>query len=407
MQSPRGQEETDTLELFIGCEDLVTDREKTYDSFCVLMVQRSEGAPFEELQRTETISGYGKAHPQYCTSFEVTYPRPPAPDTTPAPPYFSPMLRFDVYERKTHDTERLRDHAYKATARARVADILAARGLQLSLLLHHPYESRQTGTLFIAGEPVDKSNPENESVIQFDVLISTLKKKSWAKNKKHGLSQRYEICRAHRHRDKNGSTVWLPVYRSDRMTPKPHATYLEFSTASITNRQLCNSDEERNMRLVIFGKRRPPPQLASSPPSIHSVVTSSVADRREQEAIIALADFTLRFVCEIDPTEEVLALERPDIEQEIGSVAILKAEPTDYGSHFCFRVNHEHTAKYISSAGADDKKGSGKKLKIMRLVNKKSPTAISNQSTGPATASLASGLFGSDTFDSDGSVDNE
>lgn len=374
-----------TIELFIGCRNLVHVSEKAYDAFVVLMIKRTPNGKYEELQRSETLCH--NAHPQFCTSFEVDYD---------ASSEYSPMLRFDVYERMTVDTERLRDHNHRGTTCASIETLMTARRNQLELLLHHPWDPRNAGTISIAAEEVDKQHPENASVVQVDVSVSVLRRRDWNKTL---VSQRYELCRAHQHDDETGRTVWLPVYRSDRVAKqRDSATLIEFSTASITYRHLCNADEERDMRLAFYGV----PQAIVKHPSV-VVGNIAASHNKKGESLLAYADFTLRFICEIDPTEEVLGLEKDGIVDNIGNVSILRAEPTDFGSHFSLQVNFDHTDKY-TSASSDEKKGSTKRLTMLKMVHRKS-LAAGGRSDAKVMSSLSivKGLFSENSLESDNS----
>lgn len=374
-------EETQTVELFLQCHNLVSARgEKPSEVFAVVMQKSPRDAMFQEIGRTETISNTSSPH--FCTSLEISYEKDPDP---------SYVLRLDVYERKTLHTERLKDHEHSGTTLTTVANLLQARGQQLTLLLHHPHAPRDTGTVTILFDLVDTTNTENKSIVQLDVATSVLRRRDWNKTL---LSQRYELCRAHRYEDEDGRTVWLPVYRSDRIgrqQPRDtnNASFWEFSTASTCYRHLCNADEEREMRLTIY--------------AVPLGITKPGA--KKKETLLAKAVFTLRFVCEIDPTEEVLSLERCDCDSEddIGNVSIVKAEPTDYGSQFSFRVNFDHTDKYMSAA-SDEKVAVPKKLKRLKFVKRKS-LSPNKQITSLSNLSLMDGLFQSEDDKEDESND--
>lgn len=366
-------EEIQTVELFLHCDHLIGARdEKPFDVFAVVMLKSHDEPAFHEIGRTETLSN--TSCPRFCTSLEV--PFEPHLDS-------SCVLRLDVYERKTLHTERLKDHEHRGTTLTTVANLLQARGQQLTLLLHHPHHPHDTGTVTVLVEYVDTANAENKSIVQFDVATSVLRRRDWNKTL---LSQRYELCRAHRYDDEDGRTVWLPVYRSDRIGRQQlrdmgNASFWDFSTASTSYRHLCNADEEREMRLTVY--------------AVPLGITKPGAKKRE--VLLAKAIFTLRFVCEIDPTEEVLSLERYDGngEDDIGNVSIVKAEPTDYGSQFSFRINFDHTEKYTSGA-SDEKAIVPKKLKRLKFVKRKSPAPNRHDVTSLSKLSLMDGLFQSD-----------
>lgn len=362
----------ETIELFVQCDGLGKARdEKPFDVFAVVMKKFPEDESFSEIGRTETMSC--TSCPRFCTSLEVSYDEEYVG---------SSMLRLDVYERKTVHTERLRDHDHRGTTLMTIADLLKAKSNQLTLLLHHPHDPRDTGTATILVEHTDKESEENKSIVQLDVMTSVLRRRDWNKTVLH---QRYELCRAHRYENEDGRTVWLPVYRSDRIgrqqRDSSNVNFWEFSTASLTYRHLCNGDEEREMRLTLY---------AMTP----GIVKSGC---KKRETLLAKTIFTVRFVCEIDPTEEVLSLERCDKggEEDVGNVSIVKAEPTDFGSHFSFKVNFEHTEKY-TSGGCDEKKGVGIKVKRLKFVRKKGGSSVAHDVTSLSRLSLMDGLFQSE-----------
>lgn len=363
------------IELFIWCRDLTKADEKPFDTFAVVMIQKSPNVAFEELQRSETVSN--TPNPQFCTSFEISY----SSEAT-----SSPMLRLDIYRRKTLDTERLRDHEHRGTVSTSIGDLLNAKGNQLSSLLQNPNESDDGGYVTIAAENVDITNSQNSSFVQIDVSSSVLRKRDWNKTI---LCQRYTLCRAHKFNDENGNIAWLPIYRSDRMTKQRDLNAnVEFSTASINYRHLCNGDEERAIRLKIYAM----PQVNNKPGG------------KKQEIELAHTTFTLNFVCEIDPLMEDLGLEKDGHTGGIGTVSIVKAEPTDFGGYFSFQVNYKDTAKY-ANAGNFRKKISVVKLKPLNLVRKKGPKSAS-RSEGNKVSVLddVNGLFSNE---SSGSEENE
>lgn len=310
------------LELFIGCSALLGCCDSTLTSFAVIFLRIEEGGDFREVSRTETVCN--SASPQFCSSSEIDFPENSIEHSN---------VRIDLYERKTVESERLRDHNFIGKVTIPVDTILTSHGNHLTTQISHPSESKKVGVLTLSAEEVDTSNPENETEIQLDVSAALLRKKDWNRTI---LGQRYELSRAHKHDDIDGHTVWLPVYKSDRMSKQRDSNaILEFSSACLKYRHVCNGDDERRMRIAVYaapcGTKKTAPEL-----------------------FIGLVEFTLRDLCEIDPTEEVLQLERETAEvNDIGNMSILKAEPTDFGSHFSLQLNYESTSKYASAVCHD------------------------------------------------------
>lgn len=338
------------IELFVGCR-IGTCSDKGMNCFAVVLRQECEEEAFEEIGRSETICNSWS--PQFCTSFEAKYAPTHANET---------MIRIEVYERLTETTERLKDHDYIGKATFSIEEVLAGSGNHVTTQLSHPSEERKVGIVTLSAEEIDVGNDENESDVQLDIKAGILRKRDWNKTL---LSQRYEVRRAHKHEDGDGHTVWLPIYKSDRVSKQRDSNdTIEFSSASVKYRHLCNGDDERRIRLVLFGL----------PQSTKRTVSSEVH--------IGTVDFSLRDICEIDPTEEVLQLERGGDEvEDIGHMTIVKAEPTDFGSHFSMQVNYEDTSRYSCMGGAG--KGLKKKYKLSM------PRRLSVTSKDRATKSMS------------------
>ena len=325
------------LELFLGCSGLSGG--KGLNSFAVVNIKRHGEEQFREMARTETICNSSK--PQYCTSIEVKYTRELTEKT---------LLRIDIYERKTVETEKLSDHMYIAKATRSISDILLATGQHLTVQMSHPFKQEKLGVITISAEEIDLTNDENNSDVHLDVSATILRKRDWNKTI---LSQRYEIQRSHSDFDGDGHTIWLPIYRSDRIT-KQHNNHneIEFSGASLKYRHLCNGDEERRIRLLVF-------------------IKAETVKKSAGECLLGICEFSIRDICELDPTEEVLQLEsqRKGEYVEIGTVAILKAEPTDFGSRFSLQINHEGSEKYF--AGSEERKGPNSRKGFLKIMNRR------------------------------------
>lgn len=356
------------LEIFVGCRALYGEAERDgINSFAVLWVKQADSVDFQELARTETICN--SAAPQYCTSFELSY-RDELASTT--------MLRVDIYGRKTEDTERLSDHEHFAKATMSLRDVLSSTGHHRVTQLSHPSREEKMGILTVSAEKIDVTNGENNSDVHLDVAATILRKRDWNKTI---LCQRYEIQRSHAHDDCDGHTVWLPIYRSDRISKqRKSSTSIEFSGAFIKYRHLCNGDEERRIRLLVY-------------------IKPEAGKKTYSEALLGTCEFSIRDICELDPTEEVLQLERAsNVEiEEIGSVAILKAEPTDFGSHFSLRINHEGTDKY--SSGSEERKPSISRKKFMLALSTRDKQVNSKKSLVSDLDALFSNSFTSDKIE--------
>lgn len=434
------------IELFIGCDDLVQSGEKAYDAFCVVQMQRGgDAGQWDEVERTETI--YRNCNPRFCTSIEVQYSE-------------DANLRFEVYERKAEETEteRLKAHEYRGGARAQVSDLLLARGNQLRLLLHDGRGGGNgRGTVFVVAERIDVENKDNNTIVEIDIKVPVLKRKDREWNSKRNLiSQRFEIWRKGLHDDEHGHVLWLPIYRSDRVArQRDSATWIEFTSASLKYRHLCNGDEERLLRLVFYGvsQSASPMQAAEcadgtgsnginlglSPSQRLSMgggdvgLGGHITASNENEMMLAYTEISLRLMCEMDPTADMMPLER--IEDHIGpvnmgKVVMDKAEPTDFGSYFSMKVNYERGVNRICALGTGSGVGTGsgaikqggggsgngsggsaRKSRIKKMVQMtKKKHHSQHEATGGANALInvtaMNGLFSTDSIGSGDSEDD-
>lgn len=327
MLSSSSSKECRCLELFIACKGLLGSWDNHPNSFAVLLYRRAERSKFEEVGRTETI--FNSACPHYCTSLEVDYSEGGVD---------SAVLRIDYYERLTEESERLHDHQFLGNASVALRDILLAENNHYMAQISRPAELKQVGIIMLYAEDIDTSNPENESEIQLDVSAAIIRKKDWSKCV---LGQRYELSRAHKHDDSNGQTVWLPICKSDRISKQRDSNeVVEFSSMSLKYRHVCNGDDQRRMRI-----------------SVYAAHSSGTGKKGGGEFFIGMVEFTLRDICEIDPTREMLPLERDESDvEDLGVMTILKAEPTDFGSLFSVRLNYETADKYMSALCTNERK---------------------------------------------------
>lgn len=311
------------VELFIAARNISRHDEKAFDSFAVVSIKQSGDRKFQELDRTETLTAC--VSPEYCTSMILEYEELDMPWT---------QVCVDMYERKSSLSEKLENHLHRGTSQTTVAEILHAPSMQYSGQLYNPMNNDKVGILYVRAEQTGEGDQEIHSMVQLDVCVSLLRRRDWNKT---AMSQRYELCRMHRFADEDGEPVWLPIHRSDRMSRRRDSnTKIEFSSANVTMRHFCNGDEQRNMKLMFYAA---------------PLLLKQVGHRRVvgPELCVATAEFTMRSVCEMDPTEEVLQMENENGHEDVGYIVIDKAEPTDFGSHFSLMVKHETTERYVSS----------------------------------------------------------
>lgn len=342
-----------SLELFLGCSGLAVDETEDSNTFAVLLLKTEEAGPFNEISRTETLPN--ATAPQFCTSFEICLAEASIDEA---------CIRFDFYHRKTEESERVADHQLFGKVTVPLSSLLSAEGNHLATQISHPTEAKKVGVATISAEEIDVSNPEIGTEIQFDVSAAVLRKKDWNKTI---IAQRYELSRAHKHDDCDEHTVWLPICRSNRITKQRHCnTEIDFSSVALKYRHVCNGDDERRMRLSMF---------------------TSGTKKGSGERYIGFVDFTFRDICELDPTIESLQLEGSNEDDaELGRVSILRAEPTDFGSHFALKINHESTSKYNSSSNVESRppkktKGMSRRISSIRSMSKKSKTLASPATT--------------------------
>lgn len=347
------------LEFFIGCRSLGISSSKDIGTFVVVSTRDDDEREYKELGRTETVCSANTT--QYCTSFLIQY----AVESIP-----SFIVRFDIYARRSETTERLSDQEHLGKATVPLNNILLAPGNHYTGQIAGLTKGAKKGVLTISAEEVDMSNPEMNSTIELDMRAVVLRKRDW----QHTIiPQRYELRRAHRHDDVEGEPVWLPIHRSDRISKQRDSNlYVDFTRASFSHRHMCNGDDERQLRVV---------------------VSSGSAKRSSPDGDIGYVDLTLRDICEIDPTEEVFEIERDDMSQDLGHIKVLKADPTDYGSHFALLLNYTSCDRYTTPSGiADGAKAHKKPAKRKRRLAK-ARNSITRQISGFSETLSPSELF--------------
>lgn len=336
------------LECFLSCAGLgSTDihRKDGLSPFAVLYMKQNECDDFSEIFRTETRPN--TTSPAFCLSSEI---RCRAEDIS------TTYLRVEIYHRVREGEESLEINELFGVAIFPLKSVRDAEGMQFLSSLSHPTKERErVGIVQIKAEHLCLSATANE-LVEIDLMAAGLRRREWSQASKI-VPQSYEILRAHAYDDADGQVVWLPIYRSDRVSTYAKKTeHVDFSRATMTNRHLCNGDEERRIRIVL---------LAGNP-------DKKTGGRANDMGFI---DITLRDLCEVDPTEEVFEIENaPETEEsEVGSMSLLTGQPTDVGSHFVLQVNHASCFKYVSLSSPESKIRSsvGQQLKKRRNGLKK------------------------------------
>ncbi len=299
------QDTKNHIEMFIRCESLVLGSSRDSSVFVAVSTSEGVGKELEELIRTETIC-QGPS-PKFCTSFVVPYDNAEVSQHA---------VFFDVYIRKSVTSERLSDQEHIGHVAVPLKRVLTATGNHSVAHLVAP-SGDAAGRMTISAEPVDMRHPDARHTMELEVRAVALRKRDWART---FIPQRYELWRAHAHGDEQGATVWLPVHRSDRVSKTRDASqHIDFTTASLSYRHLCNGDDGRRLRLVL---------------------SSESAKTGTCDADIGFVDLTLRQLCEMDPAEDVFKIQREGVAQDVGHVRIMHAEPTDYGGSFSLLMNY-------------------------------------------------------------------
>lgn len=331
------------LECFLSCAGLGstdTHRKDGLRPFAVLYMKHTEDDVFSEIARTETRPN--TTSPSFCSSVEL---RCRAEDVA------TTSLRVEIYHRVREGEESLEINELFGLAIFPLKSVRDADGMHFLSSLSHPAKERErVGIVQIKAEHMCVSTTASE-LVEIDLMAVGLRRREWSQASKI-VPQSYEILRAHAYDDADGQVVWLPIYRSDRVSTYSKKTeHVDFSRATLTNRHLCNGDEERRIRIVL---------LAGAP--------DKKTGGRPYD--MGFVDITLRDLCEVDPTEEVFEIENaPESDEtEAGSMSLLTAQPTDVGSHFILQVNHASCKKYVSLSSPESKSRVrvGKQLKKRR-----------------------------------------
>lgn len=340
------------LECFMGCASLgSTDlpKKEAFCPFAVVYIQQEATDNFTEIARTETCSF--TSSPFWCTSFEVECK---------AQEIGIARLQIEIYHRVQDGVESLCDNELLGRAVVPVQQVTEAPGMHFLAPLSHPTREREkVGILQLHAEHVSQS-PNTTELVELDVLAAVLRRRDWA-NASKLVPQSFEILRAHEHDDNDGYVVWVPVHRSDRNAKHDKSSeYLEFSRATLTNRHLCNGDEERRIRIALQA--------------------GSVDKKTGRPFDMGFADITLRDLCEVDPTEEVFEIERADDggddQRNVGSLTLQVAQPTEVGSHFVLQINHASCSKYISTCASASATSGHSKHRMSAMLKHRSPRRL-------------------------------
>lgn len=323
------------LELFLSCTSIGGALLRgTISPFAVLSTQLAGSAALHEIGRTETCGATDC--PAWFTPFEVEFMSSEA-DTA--------SVTVEVYHRQQEGVESLSVHQLLGRARVRIENLLGAPGMHFLTPLANPLkEGEKAGILQVHAE--HRSTCRDE-IIELDFLATSLRKRDWGSK---NVAQSFEIFRAHAHDDASGHIVWLPVYRSCRLrqASKDNSQVLEFSRVTLSTKHFCNGDEERRIRIVLHGRLQ------------ESGVKKFNPHAKAIDVGLGYVDVTLRDMCEVSPTQELFEIEMDQEERgrDPGSLSLLKAEPTDVGSHFVLQINHADSRKLSSN-----RSGSARDLK--------------------------------------------
>jgi hypothetical protein len=289
---------------------------------------------------------------------------------------------IEVYQCAADSRSKLQSDVLVGRAVFQVSSLLDSPELHFTTDVLHPTKKEEvTGHLVLNCEAVLDPSQEEE-LVEFELGSSVLKRREWPK---HNLAQSFEILRAHVHDDVDNKCVWLPVYRSDRsIKQKAGATKVDFPRVTLTKRHICNGDEERRLRILL--------QIWDGSAKKGKWLKSKVA---------GYIDFTLRDLCEVDPTKDLFEIEADGTFVqggeclEIGFASIEKAEPTEVGSFFSLLVHYASTSKFDSSSADRVQAPSGKHSRAPRHTkqkNKHNYSSNSLQSPGASPNNLFSQL---------------
>ena len=347
------------IEAFLECRALFPEESKEIPTFIISSVKKDDSNHFLEISRTETV--YGTTSMHFSTSFVLDYLDVDRSHLT---------ILCQVHTGQVDDTESSCQTKLLGQAIFLLQEIIdAPRNQCIVPIVDLSKNGAECGALHIMAEHVDMSNPDMTSTIEIDVRTLVLKKKG------NPLPQRYELHRAHRGSNSKGQTVWLPIYKSNKeCSQRKSSIYFDFRRASVTYRHLCNGDEERKLRLLLF---------------------TELSKHSGHDGVLGFIEFTLRELCEIDPTEQVFQIEQDGTYVEsLGYVKVLQALPTDYGSHFAFLINHANCERFTAHGKEQNNTPIKLPTKLSRLFSRSSAaTSTSPNSFKPIEMSGAKCLF--------------
>jgi hypothetical protein len=309
--------------------------------FAVISYRKNVESKFEVRGRTEVVEGGTRLN--FCSSTLVTYD----PDEE-----YSSSVCVELYQSNDAGPGKSQSEALVGRVVSQMSLLLAASDMHFSANMMHPLRDTElVGELKVMFEYV--TGVQEEELVEIELAVSALKRREWPK---HNLGQSFEILRAHVHDDANNRFIWLPVFRSNRATiQKADMPTIMFPRVMLTKRHLCNGDEERRLRILLQVWDR------------SSKKSGSLRCRG-----LGYIDFTLRDLCEVDPTKDLFEIEA-DLEinhdedwLSMGFASIEKAEPTELGSIFSLLIHHESTAKFISSSPKQSQSRSWKRGKRSR-----------------------------------------
>jgi hypothetical protein len=353
------------LECFVTYEAIEPDRSPKQhrpNLFTVFSFQKNVNSKLEILGRTEVTNG--RPTFSFCKSIMVYYNYDEK---------YSSSICSEVYHSAVDGLSKLQSDVLVGRAVFQVSSLLDIPEMHFTTDVLHPTKKAEVmGRLFLNFEAVLDPLLEEE-LVEIDLASSILRRKEWPK---HSLAQSFEILRAHVHDDADNQCVWLPVYRSDRsLKQKAEATKIEFPRVTLTKRHICNGDEERRLRIVL--------QIWDGSAKKGNWLKSKVA---------GYIDFTLRDLCEVDPTKDRFEIEangtiiQKGASLEIGFASIEKAEPTEVGSFFSLLIHYASTSKFVSSSADRVQAPSRTQSRAARHAKRKiKHIDSSNSSQGPGS----------------------
>lgn len=358
-----------SIECFLSCEIYYDDesqvRGRPVNSFIVAYLQSEDEDEEDatELGRTETCDL------ALCASFahaiEINLSN--LPDR-------QHILRLDIYNRVLEGIESLDEHILIARCCLDVDDLRfgkeSTKDYPLFLMDEFKIEARG-GCVRISWERM-RSGTDKDELVEFDVHMSVLRSRD------HGgrvVSQQYEIQRAHKDSPADDTPDWITVHRSNRQVirQRQNTKELEFSRATMSKRHLCNSDDNRRLRIVLYACHSG--YRSTDHSSLHRLQRSN-----EISCVpIGYVELSLMSLFEMDPTADSFAIQGTGTEvEDLGVVRLATNDPTTVGSYFSLHVLISSTTRYMSMTPpveASAKPKQSKRKMISRMLNDKLGTS--------------------------------